>query len=124
MPLFVRAGAIIPYGPAQQYIGEKPAETLTLYIYTGADGQFTLYEDDGLTNENEKGAFAEIPLIWNDASHSLTIGQRTGSFNGMLTDRTFNIVLVTAAKPISYSSNPVPSVSVQYHGAALNVPLP
>lgn len=124
IPLYVRAGAIIPYGPAEQYVGEKPAETVTLYVYAGADGKFTFYEDDGLTFDYEKGAFAQIPLIWHEATHTLTIGARTGSFKGMLNERTFNIVLVSASKPLGYSTSPKADASIKYHGDAIDVPLP
>ena len=80
----MRAGSIVPIGPELQYTDEKPADPITLYVYAGADGAFTLYEDDGLTYGYEKGAFARIPLRWNDATKTLTIGKREGSFPGML----------------------------------------
>ncbi|MGA2052484.1 MAG: TIM-barrel domain-containing protein, partial [Opitutales bacterium] len=80
MPLYIRAGSIIPFGPELQYTGEKPADPITLRIYAGADGQFNLYEDDGLTFDYEKGAFTCILIHWNDASQTLTIGRREGSF--------------------------------------------
>ncbi len=124
MPLFVRAGSIIPYGPAEQYVAEKPADTLTLYVYAGADGKFTLYEDDGLTYAYEKGAFAQIPIQWNDATRMLSLGPRTGSFKGMIADRTFNIVLVSANKAVGYAAANAPDLSVQYHGDAVAVQLP
>ncbi len=78
MPLFIRAGSIIPFGPELQYTGEKPADPITLYVYAGADGAFTLYEDDGLTYGYEKGAFARIPIGWDDAAKTLTLGKREG----------------------------------------------
>lgn len=123
IPLYVRAGSIIPFGPDEQYIGEKPAETLTLYVYAGADGKFTLYEDDGLTFDYEKGAFAQIPFAWNDAAKTLSIGKREGSFDGLLAERTFNIILVSPAKPLGYSPAPPAGISVKYHGEAEDVPL-
>ncbi len=124
IPIFVRAGSIIPSGPVGQYVGEKSAETVTLYVYAGADGKFTLYEDDGLTFDYEKGAFAQIPIQWNDATRTLTIGQREGSFTGMLADRTFNVVLISANKSVGYSATPKADVSLKYHGDAVTATLP
>jgi alpha-D-xyloside xylohydrolase len=124
MPLYVRPGSIIPYGPAEQYVAEKPADTVTLWIYAGADGKFTLYEDDGLTYAYEKGAFSQIPIEWKDATRTLTLGPRSGSFTGMLNDRIFNLVLVSANQPLGYSATPKINLSVQYHGDAVAVPVP
>jgi alpha-D-xyloside xylohydrolase len=123
LPVYVRAGAIIPSGPAIQYVGEKPADPVTLHIYAGANGQFTLYEDDGLSYGYEKGAFARIAIRWNDATRTLNIGSRTGTFPGMLDERTFNIVLVTARHPTGFSAAPKAAVTVRYHGAELAVKL-
>jgi len=93
-PLFVRAGSIVPLGPDLQYAAEKPADAIELRIYPGADGSFTLYEDDGDTYNYEKGTFATIPMRWDDNSRMLTIGDRTGSFPGMQQQRTFQVVVV------------------------------
>jgi len=95
MPLFVKEGSILPVGPQLQYTSEKPADTITLFIYTGKDAAFTLYEDEGTNYNYEKGAFANIPIYYNQAKKTLTIAQRKGNFPGMLTARTFNIVWVT-----------------------------
>ena len=121
IPLFVRAGSIIPFGPELQYTGEKPADPITLYVYAGADGTFSLYEDDGLTYSYEKGAFARIPFQWDNAARTLTIGKRAGKFPGMLTKRTFNIVLVSKDKPVGYSPTPTPEKTVSYLGKAVKV---
>jgi alpha-D-xyloside xylohydrolase len=94
MPLYVRAGSIVPMGPELQFTSEKPADPIELRVYRGADGVFTLYEDDGESYDYEKGAHAEIPFTWSDDSQTLSIGKRKGSFTGMLRERTFNIVLV------------------------------
>ena len=102
MPLFVRAGSIIPFGPAMEWCDEKPADALRLYVYAGADADFTLYEDDGLTYAYEKGAFSTIPLHWDDASRTLTIGERSGSFPGMLAERSFHVVVIDPAHPHAY----------------------
>jgi alpha-D-xyloside xylohydrolase len=123
MPVHVRAGSIVPFGPELQWTGEKPADPVTLFVYAGADGTFTLYEDDGLTYGYEKGAFARIPLRWNDATATLTIGKRQGSFPGMLASRTFEVVVVGKAKPVGFSFEPKADRTVRYDGAELAVRL-
>ena len=123
MPVHVRAGSIVPFGPELQWTGEKPADPVTLFVYAGADGAFTLYEDDGLTYGYEKGAFARIPLRWNDATGTLTIGKREGSFPGMLAQRTFEVVRVGKTKPVGFSFEPKPDRTVRYDGAAVEVRL-
>jgi alpha-D-xyloside xylohydrolase len=123
MPLFIRAGSIIPFGPEVQYTGEKPADPITLFIYTGANGAFTLYEDDGLTYNYERGGFARIPINWDNATQTLTIGKREGKFPGMLAKRTFNIVLVTKNRPVGFSFTPTADQTVTYSGTALKIRL-
>ncbi len=95
IPLLVKAGSVIPFGPDLQYASEKPADPIELRIYPGADGKFMLYEDQGDNYNYEKGAFSQIPIRYDDAKHTVTIEARKGSFPGMLKKRTFNIVLVT-----------------------------
>jgi alpha-D-xyloside xylohydrolase len=121
MPLFIRAGSIIPFGPELQYTGEKPADPITLYVYAGADGKFTLYEDDGLTYNYQRGAYACIPIRWDNNSKTLTIGKRAGKFPGMLTRRTFNLVLVAGDKPVGFSFTPKADQTVAYHGKEVKV---
>jgi alpha-D-xyloside xylohydrolase len=121
IPIYVRAGSLIPTGPEIQYTGEKPADPIALYVYAGADGEFTLYEDDGLTYDYEHGAFARIPIGWDDAKHTLTIGEREGSFKGMLKERTFNVVLITKDKPAGLSFSPTPERSVTYNGKPVRI---
>ena len=116
IPLYVKAGSIIPTGPDLQYTSEKPADPITLLVYAGADGDFTLYEDDGLDYRYEKGAFSLIPIHWNNQARTLTIGDRTGSFKGMLKTRTFNVVLVTNQKPAAWGSLSAPDKTIQYTG--------
>jgi alpha-D-xyloside xylohydrolase len=96
MPLYVRAGSILPLGPVVQYTGEKPSDPIELRVYPGADGAFTLYEDEGDNYNYEKGQYATIPFTWNDATDTLTIGARERSFPGVLPDRTFHVVFVGA----------------------------
>ena len=93
VPMFVRAGSIVPIGPEMQYVGEKSWDDLELRVYPGADGQFVLYEDEGDNYNYEKGVYSTIQIKWNDRTHTLTIGERQGSFKGMLQQRHFTIVM-------------------------------
>jgi len=103
IPLYVRAGSIIPFGPDMQWSDEKPADNIRLYVYAGRDADFTLYEDDGVTYGYEKGAYATIPIHWDDASRTLTLGERKGSFPGMLETRTFTVVVVDPEHPAGFA---------------------
>jgi alpha-D-xyloside xylohydrolase len=93
VPMFVRAGSILPLGPEMQYVGEKTWENLEVRVYPGADGSFTLYEDEGDSYNYEKGAYSTITFKWNDKTRTLTIGQRQGEYPGMLKARQFTVVL-------------------------------
>jgi alpha-D-xyloside xylohydrolase len=116
MPLYIRAGAIVPFGPEIQYTTEKKSDPITLFIYQGSDGDFTLYEDDGLTYAYEKGAFTRIPIHWDDAAKTLTIGKREGSFAGALSERTFYLVLVSKQKRVPFSFTPHAERTLHYSG--------
>ena len=98
IPLFVKAGAIIPVGPKVQFATEKRWDNLEIRVYEGANGSFSLYEDENDNYNYEKGAYSTITFNWNDSKKTLTINDRKGSFRGMLTDRNFNIVHVTKNK--------------------------
>ncbi len=124
IPIHVRAGAIVPFGPPLQYTLEKPADPLTVYVYAGADGAFTVYEDDGLTNGYTRGAYSLIPVTWNDARHVLTLGARTGSFAGMRAERTMRIVRVAPDHPSGYPFDGPADREVRYTGQAVAVTLP
>ncbi|HEU5077973.1 MAG TPA: TIM-barrel domain-containing protein [Opitutaceae bacterium] len=124
LPVHIRAGSIIPIGPEQQYIGEKAADPITLLVYAGADGDFSLYEDDGLTYDYEKGAFSRIPLHWDDASRTLTIGARAGSFPGMLARRTFNVVVIDAQHPQGFRFDLPQGRTTPYSGEPVSVTQP
>ena len=91
IPLFVRAGSIVPLGPDVQYSGEKAWNDLTLCLYPGADGEFTLYEDRGDGYDYESGAYTEIEMRWNDSRRTLTINPRRGSYDGMSDRYTFTL---------------------------------
>ena len=92
VPMFVRAGSILPLGPEMQYVGEKAWDNLEMRVYPGANGRFTLYEDEGDNYNYEKGQYATITFQWNDKARTLTIGARKGSYPSMLTKRQFTIV--------------------------------
>jgi alpha-D-xyloside xylohydrolase len=124
MPLFVREGSILPFGPAVQYTAEKPADVITLYVYTGKDGAFSLYEDENVNYNYEKGAFANIPLSYSEASKTLTIGERKGTFPGMLAQRTFRVVWVSKDKAAAYNPDATSASSIAYSGAAVTVKMP
>jgi alpha-D-xyloside xylohydrolase len=123
MPLYVKAGSIIPMGPVMQYATEKPADNIELRIYPGANGQFEYYEDENDTYNYEKGKSATFKLNWNDKQHLLTISDIKGSFPGMLKQHKFNIVLVNGAHgsdmPVVANADKI----VTYTGKALSVKL-
>ena len=98
LPLYVRAGSILPLGPEEEYTGEHPGVPVELRIYPGADGDATLYSDDGLTYGYEKGQYAWIPMHWNDASHTLSMDARRGSFAGSQAGEEFNITVVKSGR--------------------------
>ena len=116
IPIMVKAGAIVPMGPFVQYAAEKPAQTIELRIYPGANGDFVLYEDQNDTYAYEKGVYATIALHWNDAKHTLTIDPRKGKFPGMLAKRTFKIVIVGAGHGNGIADTTAPDKTVTYDG--------
>jgi alpha-D-xyloside xylohydrolase len=115
VPLFVKAGSILPYGPAIQYASES-ADPMELRVYRGADGSFTLYEDEGDGYNYEKGAYATIPIRWDEKKQVLTIGARHGVFPSMLRDRTFRIVVVSEDRGTGIASTRTADAEVKYHG--------
>jgi alpha-D-xyloside xylohydrolase len=121
MPLFVKEGSVIPVGPAIQYTDEKPADPVTFYIYTGRDCAFTLYEDEGINYNYEKGACSTIKISFNNKTRQITIGDRTGEFTGMLKSRKFNFVMVTDKDPVPFNPDSEPHLSVGYEGRQIIV---
>ena len=106
VPMFVRAGSILPLGPEMQYVGEKSWDDLEIRVYPGADGSFTLYEDEGDGYNYEKGYYATITFRWNDKARQLTIGTRQGGYKGMILDRKFTIVLPDGtSRTVSHDGN-------------------
>lgn len=122
LPLYVRAGSIIPYGPAMQYCDEKQADNIRLFVYQGANGQFTLYEDENVNYGYEAGRCAKIKITYDEAKKTLTIGDREGSFPGMLQERTFTVVTVNASKAQGYDPE-ASGIEVKYNGKKTEIKL-
>ncbi len=116
LPLYIRAGSILPLGPDEEWSTEKPADPIEVRIYRGADGDFTLYEDENDNYNYEKGAYATIPLHWDDAKQALTIGDRKGQFPGMLESRTFHVVFVGEHHGAGINPETRPDKNVAYSG--------
>jgi alpha-D-xyloside xylohydrolase len=120
MPVFVKEGSIIPAGPEIQYTNEKPADPVTLYVFTGRDASFEMYEDEGINYNYEQNKYATIPFTYTEANHTLVIGDRKGSFEGMLAERKFEIVWVKADQPVGVSLTARPDQVVSYNGKAIS----
>jgi len=123
LPLYVKAGSIIPMGPTMQYATEKKADPIELRVYTGADAEFTLYEDENDNYNYEKGVYALIPINWNEITKTLTIGKRKGKFPGMPDKRVFKVVFVHDNFGIGGAEVDKPSCEVVYSGESLKVRL-
>lgn len=122
IPLFVRAGSIVPMGGEIQYASQISDEPVTILVYAGKDGSFSLYEDEGTNYNYEKGKYSDIPLTYNDKTRTLTIGDRKGSFEGMKKSRDFNIVVIDSLNPIkdAYTAK---GKTVKYNGKSVSVKL-
>lgn len=120
LPLYVRAGSIVPMGPIVQYATEAPDAPYEIRIYPGADARFTIYEDDNETYDYEKGQRATYDLIWNDKARTLTIGARQGSFPGMVRQRQLNLVLISAQNATGIAPSTA-TRTVTYTGRALRI---
>ena len=121
IPLFIKAGSILPIGPKVQYTTEKKWDNLEIRIYEGADGEFTLYEDENDNYNYEKGAYSNITFTWNNTNKKLTISNREGSFAGMLLERKFNIVLINESKNIAWGESCSFDSTVSYNGKQIIV---
>ncbi|MBN2093255.1 DUF5110 domain-containing protein [candidate division KSB1 bacterium] len=121
MPLYVNAGAILPVGPKVQYATEKNWDNLEIRIYPGANGKFTLYEDENDNYNYEKGVYSTITFKWDDAKKTLTINNRKGSFPGMLKERNFNVVVVSADKGVGMDAVQKFDKIVKYKGKKIVV---
>lgn len=122
IPLFVRAGSIVPMGGEIQYASQPTDEPVTILVYAGKDGKFNLYEDEGTNYNYEKGKYSDIPLTYSDKARTLTIGDRKGSFDGMQKSRKFNVVLVDPTHPVK-DAYMAKGKSVKYDGKAKTIKL-
>jgi alpha-D-xyloside xylohydrolase len=116
LPLYVRAGSIVPMGPTMEWSTEKAADPIEIRIYPGADGDFTLYEDENDNYDYAKGQHATIQLHWDDAARTLTLGAREGTFPGMVEKHTFNVIVVGAGKGVGIGDGAAQGRSVSYTG--------
>ncbi len=121
MPLFVKAGAIIPSGGEKQFVYDNLDAPITLNIYTGANGQYRLYNDDGKSYDYEQGQFTNIDISYDDATKTVTIGERQGQFNGMVKSRTFNIRFISGANKDAANFDAAPDKTVVYSGEKLTI---
>jgi alpha-D-xyloside xylohydrolase len=118
IPLHIRAGSIVPMGPEIQYATQR-ADTIELRVYRGANGSFTLYEDEGDNYNYETGSYATIPITYNDATGKISIGARSGSFTGMLTNRVFTVVFVSSGHGNDEPKTAAPDCIVNYNGTGV-----
>ena len=123
IPLYVKEGSIIPAGPSVQFATEKSWDDLQVRIYPGADGEFTLYEDEDDNYNYEKGKYTTVRMTWSDKDRQLTIHPRQGSYDGMLQNRNFRIVVVDNLKGLGLDNESY-TVNVEYKGKKLNIKLP
>ena len=114
MPLYARAGQIVPMGPAIEYTAQDTAGELIIHVYTGRDATFSLYEDEGTNYDYERGAFSRIPMQWSEAEQRFTLGEREGAFREMIAERDVTVRLITPQG--------VKSHKVRYTGAAIAIP--
>lgn len=121
IPIFVKEGSIVPCGPEIEYTDQRPADPIRLFVYTGADGSFTLYEDEALNYNYEKGAYVSIPMTYSEKDTRLTIGERKGEFPGMLRNRTFEIVWIGKGKPAGMDFSGKPDAVVSYDGTPQSI---
>ena len=121
IPLYVRAGSIVPMGPDLEYAAERPADPVELRVYPGADASFTLYEDENDNYDYEKGVRSTIPILWDDANRKLTVGARQGKFPGMLQRRTFRVVFVDDGHGAAIDLTSQPDKVVEYSGTQVTV---
>jgi len=121
LPLFIRAGSILPMGPEIEYAEEKPEGPVEVRVYTGADGSFTLYADEGDNYNYEKGAHASIPIQWSEADKTLTIGNRIGQYAGMPQHIQFHVVWVSSGHGAGPGVVKNPDQTIDYSGSSVSV---
>ncbi|MBN2597854.1 MAG: DUF5110 domain-containing protein [Marinifilaceae bacterium] len=123
MPMFVKAGSILPVGPEIEYTSQKLNAPIKLVVYTGEDAEFELYEDEGLNFNYEKGKFSTISIKWSENDQKLTIGERKGEFEGMPQERIFTIVFVSETNKVDFNFDNFKGKEVKYNGNAIQIEL-
>jgi alpha-D-xyloside xylohydrolase len=121
MPLFVKSGSLLLIGPEIEYTNQKPADPITIIVYTGDNASFKLYEDEGINYNYEKGRYSVIPLIWNESEKSLKIGKREGEFDGMLKERTFRVVFASKENKVNIDCKNIKYQEVKYSGTQIEI---
>jgi alpha-D-xyloside xylohydrolase len=114
MPLFIKAGSIIPVGPKVQFAMQVVKDPLKILVYPGANGSFELYEDEGETYHYEKGTYSKILISWDDQARTLTLGEREGTFKGMLNKRVFKMIVI--GEESGYTLDQNVGISINYDG--------
>ena len=122
LPLYVKAGSIIPMGKIIQSTGEKAADTLEIRVFKGADARFELYEDEGDNYNYEKGKYTTISFNWNEKAQTLTVGDKQGNYPGSLKKRIFNVVFVAENKGVGTNTDVI-GKKVSYTGSKIAVKL-
>ena len=123
IPIFVREGSIIPFGPDMEWSDQKKPELINLYVYEGADADFLLYEDEGVNYNYEKGKYSTIDIKYIENNKTLTIGKRNGSFDGMLNKRRFNVVVVSKDRQKSLNLVNPDGKMIKYTGNKITIKL-
>lgn len=121
LPLFVKAGSIIPYGPEIEHTSQKSTEPVTILVYTGGDASFTLYEDEGTNYDYEKGSYSLIPMHWDEKGKVLMVGPRSGGYDGMESERKFRVVFVSPDKPLQLGVKGFEGQVYNYNGEQLKI---
>jgi alpha-D-xyloside xylohydrolase len=123
LPLYVKEGSIVPTGPELQYTGEKIADPVTLFVYTGKNASFTLYEDENLNYNYEKGSFTQIVFNYDEKAGTITVSDRRGNFEGMLKTRTFLIKVISKNKPAGMEFDTTPLKTIKFKGKKIAIKL-
>jgi alpha-D-xyloside xylohydrolase len=121
IPLYVRAGSILPLGPVEQYADEKPDGPFELRVYRGADGAFTFYQDEGNNYNYEKGNYSTVPITWSETDRTLTLGARHGTYPGMPKEMSFEIVWVRSGHGLGGAVDQAPDKVVRYTGSVMRI---
>ena len=122
IPLYVRSGSIIPFGPEIEYTRQKKADNIRIFVYMGNDGKFILYEDEGINYRYEIGQFSKIEFNYVEITKTLTIKKREGEFNGMMKDRNFIIITVSKTAQNGYNPN-LDGKEIKYNGEQVEIKL-